>query len=386
MLPFAPIWRRSPRLGKRITPHLQALCVLKLAGAARPPARRDTPWRGYGFFPRARVFMPDDPLHQPHDKLFRATFSNPVNAAAFLRHHLGGALPALVDWHSLTLLPGSFIDSEMAGSEADLLFSAKIGGSDARFYILWEHQRREAPLMGLRLLSYMVRIWKRQAGEGGPSVKLAPILPLVLAQDKDQWKTSSHFHELFAFPQGAWEAVRACTPDFAFRLLELVHLPYEDIRGTPEGILTLRSLKAEPLGELLHSLVWDSAVIASVSREAVERFFRYLLNANVDRHGFDEKVSSQHSANLTELAMTLAESIREEGLQKGLQKGRQEGRQEGRLEGRLEGLLEVLEVRFGSVPAGLAETLSSVSDLDRLKTLHRAALTCPDLESFASGL
>jgi hypothetical protein len=34
--------------------------------------------------------MPDDSLHQPHDKLFRATFSNPENAAAllFLRHHL----------------------------------------------------------------------------------------------------------------------------------------------------------------------------------------------------------------------------------------------------------------------------------------------------------
>ena len=102
--------------------------------------------------------MPDDPLHQPHDKLFRATFSDPRNAAAFLRHHLGGPLPALVDWDSLALLPGSFIDSRMAGSEADLLFSARIGGSDALFYILWEHQRSEAPLMGLRLLSYMVRV------------------------------------------------------------------------------------------------------------------------------------------------------------------------------------------------------------------------------------
>jgi hypothetical protein len=231
----------------------------------------------------------------------------------------------------------------------------------------------------------MVRIWQRQASEGGPATKLAPILPLVLAQDSDQWKTSIRFHELFTFPQGGWKAVRDCTPDFAFRLLELVDLPYEDIRGTPEGILTLRSLKAEPLGELLHSLVWDRAVIANVSREAVERFFRYLLNANVDRRGFDEKVSLLQSENLTKLAMTLADSIREEGLQK--------GRQEGRMEGMLEGiaslhraLLEVLEVRFGLVPAGIAEILSAVSDLERLKTLHRAALTCPDLEAFASAL
>jgi predicted transposase YdaD len=335
--------------------------------------------------------MPDDydSLHQPHDKLFRATFSEPRNAAAFLRHHLGGPLPALVDWDSLALLSGSFIDPQMAGSEADLLFSSKIGGSDALFYILWEHQRSEAPLMGLRLLSYMVRIWKRQAREGGPSTKLAPILPLVLAQDSDRWRTSTRFHELFAFPQDGWDAVQDCTPDFAFRLLELGDLPYEDIRGTPEGILTLRSLKAEPLGELLHSLVWDRGVIAGVSVEAVERFFRYMLNANVDRQGFDASVKQLHSKNLTELAMTLADRIREEGLQTGLQTGLETGLQKGRQEGiaslhRV--ILEVLEVRFGAVPAGLAETLSTVSDLEQLKTLHRAALTSPDLESFALSL
>jgi predicted transposase YdaD len=322
--------------------------------------------------------MPDDSLHQPHDKLFKATFSDPRNAAAFLRHHLGGPLPSLVDWNSLALQSGSFIDPQMAGSEADLLFSAKIGGSDALFYILWEHQRSEAPLMGLRLLSYMVRIWKRQAREGGPSTKLAPILPLVLAQDSDRWRTSTRFHELFAFPQSSWAAIRDCTPDFAFRLLELVDLPYEDIHGTPEGILTLRSLRAEPLGELLHSLVWDREVIAGVDTEAVERFFRYVLNADVDREAFKAKVFAQGSTTLTSAAMTLAEQFRQEGLQTGLEKGRQQGMQQG--------LLEVLEVRFGSVPAGLTETLSTVSDLDKLKALHRAALTCPDLESFALSL
>jgi len=326
--------------------------------------------------------MPDEPVHQPHDKLFRATFSDPRNAAAFLRHHLGGPLPALVDWESLSLLPGSFIDSRMAGSEADLLFSARIGGSDALFYILWEHQRTEAPLMGLRLLSYMVRIWKRQARERGFSGKLSPILPLVLAQDKDHWKTSTRFHELFTFPEGGWEAVQTCTPDFAFRLLQLVDLPYEEIQGTSEGVLALRSLKAEPLGELLHNLVWDRAVIAGVSREAVERFFYYVLNANVDREVFRAKVVEQESKNLTELAMTLAERFRQEGHQE----GRQAGRQEGEIHSRRQALLDVLEVRFAPIPEGLREALSGVCELDRLEKLLKVAVICPDLEAFTSGL
>jgi predicted transposase YdaD len=321
--------------------------------------------------------MPDESLHQPHDKLFRATFSNPVNAAAFLRQHLDAPLPSLVDWTTLSSLPGSFINPEMSGSEADLLFSVQISGSAALLYVLWEHQRTEAPLMGLRLLSYMVRIWNQQVQKQGPSCRLAPILPLVLAQDRDRWKTSTRFHGLFDFPEESWGAVRGCTPDFAFRLLQLVDLPYEDIRGTAEGILTLRSLKAEPVGELLHSLVWDPEVITGVSREAVERFFRYVLNANVDKGAFGAKVAQQRSKDLTKLAMTLAERFRQEG--------KEEGRQEG-VDFLLRMVLEVLEVRFGHVPDGLAEMLSGCSDLERLRLLHTKALTCPDLESFSASL
>ena len=145
----------------------------------------------------------------------RTTFSDPRNAAAFLPRYLGGPLPALVDWNSLVLLPSSFTDARMAGPEAGLLFSAKIGGSDAPFYILWEHQRTDAPLMGLHLLSYMVRIWKSQVRESGPSARLAPIHPLALAQEKDNWKTSTHFPDLFGFPPEEWRAVReAASPQF----------------------------------------------------------------------------------------------------------------------------------------------------------------------------
>ena len=317
--------------------------------------------------------MPDESLHQPHDKLFRSTFSEPRNAAAFLRHHLGGGAASCMDWASLALLPGSFINDQMKGFEADLLFSVKVGPSDALVYILWEHQHSEAPLMALRLLTYMVRIWDAQLKNQGRPAKLSPILPVVLAQDKDRWRTSSEFQDLFTFPEALEKTARACTPDFSFRLLQLADMAYGDIQGTPEGILTLRSLKAEPLGELLRSEVWDRSVIAGVSREAVERFFRYVLNADVDRESFKARVLSQDSAVLTSAAMTLAEQFR------------QEGRQEGEVHSRRQALFDVLEARFGEVPAGLVEALAAVSDVLRLEKLLKYAAVCTDLEAFASG-
>ena len=116
--------------------------------------------------------MPDDPLHQPHDKLFRATFSDPRNAAAFLRHHLGGGAASCMDRASLALLPCSFIKDQMKEFEADLLFLVKIGPSNALVYILWEHQRSEDPTMALRLLTYMVRIWDDQLKKQGRPARL----------------------------------------------------------------------------------------------------------------------------------------------------------------------------------------------------------------------
>ncbi len=71
-----------------------------------------------------RPQMPEDDIHQPHDKFFRAAFSNPETAAAFLQAYLDPELVALVDWGSLHVEPGSFIDAQMKATEADLLLSA----------------------------------------------------------------------------------------------------------------------------------------------------------------------------------------------------------------------------------------------------------------------
>jgi hypothetical protein len=121
--------------------------------------------------------------------------------------------------------------------------------------------------MALRRLTYMARIWDAPLRKQSRPAKLAPILPVVLARDKDLWKTSSQSQDSFTFPEAIEKTARACTPDFSFRLLQLAEMADEDIHGTPEGILTLRSLKAEPVGELLRIEGWDRDPLTAVSRE-----------------------------------------------------------------------------------------------------------------------
>ena len=364
--------------------------------------------------------MDPESIHQPHDKLFKATFSNPENAAAFLRHHLPPSVANSIQWTALEYHPGSFIDEQLRGSEADLLFRVKAQDAEVFLYLLWEHRSSPSPLMALRLLSYMVRIWTQQAQEQSGTVRLAPILPVVLAQDKRRWKVSERFKDMFGLTPERWAEVGAFTPDFAFRLLQLVDMPYEAIAGTAEGILTLRALKAEAVDELLHEVVWEAGLLRTLPLERAERFFRYMLNAGIDKRTFERRVQQINSGALIRHAMTLADQYRQEGLEQGLERSRsladqyrQEGleqglersrsladqyRQEGLEQGLEQGLergetqaqrrmlLDVLEMRFDAVPAGLREHLEGLADRNRLANLLKLAVCCTDLEAFAKKL
>jgi hypothetical protein len=75
--------------------------------------------------------MPEERLHQLHNKAFRAASSDPANAAAFLRQNTDPPLQNLVACSYLQPGSDTIIDPHMAGYETDLLFSSKTGGSKA---------------------------------------------------------------------------------------------------------------------------------------------------------------------------------------------------------------------------------------------------------------
>ena len=80
--------------------------------------------------------------------------------------------------------------------------------------------------------------------------------------------------------------------------------------------------------------------------------------------------------------MSLAEQFRQEGIRK----GRQQGRQEGLILSKQQDILEALEIRFNLVPEGLCEEIELIADTAKLQSLHRAAITRADLESFVAEL
>ena len=326
--------------------------------------------------------MPEDSIHQPNDKLLKATFSSPENARAFFQNHLPVELADALDWNSLALEPCSFIDPQFASSESDLLFHITLQQSDAFLYLLFEHQSSEDPRMALRLLSYILRIWERFSQNHPPPAKLPAILPIVLAQGKRPWKTSTRLEDLIELPPSVAHILRPWQPALTYQLLELIRIPYEAFAGTPEGILTLRALKAEPMDELLSDPVWDEALLFSISEGALERILRYILNADVSIPQLKERLSKIQTKPLQSKTMTLADRLREEGKLE----GEREGILRGKREGQLRAVLHALEIRHGSYPEGIREAIEAIYDLQRLEALLESAIRSDSLEAFAQKL
>jgi hypothetical protein len=163
------------------------------------------------------------------------------------------------------------------------------------------------------------------------------------------------------------------TPDFTFELIQLVTLGYEEMRGSAAGVLSMRALRADALGELLHAMVFDEILLLRASENAVERLFRYISSRDIDRNAFRTTLNSLHNSNLKEKAMTLAEQWRQEGREEGLEHAQRS-------------VIDVLKVRFDRVPNGLAEKILHERNLTTLRNLHIQALKSSSLEDFVSHI
>ena len=101
----------------------------------------------------------DQPPPQPHDALFRWTFSQRRHAAGLLRAALPPAWVAQADFRTLHLENADFVNRALRRRHSDLVFSIRVRGKKVYFYVLVEHQRRVEPLMVVRMGIYVMRLY-----------------------------------------------------------------------------------------------------------------------------------------------------------------------------------------------------------------------------------
>lgn len=209
---------------------------------------------------------------------------------------------------------------------------------------------------------------------------------MVLAQGRRPWKTAPLLEDLIDLPSEFADVLRPWQPTLAYNLLELVRIPYAELAGTAEGILTLRALKAEPLDELLEDAIWDESLLFSISEGALERLLRYILNTEQQVPKLRERIRKIRVQPLKTKAMTLADQLREEGKLEGKLEGKREGITEGQLSAFRTSVLRALEIRHGRVPEGIREEIERMNDPSFLEQLLESAFLSHSLEEFTQKL
>ncbi len=316
----------------------------------------------------------------PHDSLFKAIFGQPQNAAAELQHVLPGHLAARIDWASLSLEPGSYVDDHLADQHSDLLFSARARGtSNSIFvYLLFEHQSTCDPMMALRLLGYMVRIWTRHA-QAHPGKPLPLILPAVLAQVPGGWTAAARFADLFST---SLHALTSGVPDFTYFVDDLHHADDDDLKAralSEQARLSLWLMRdARDTAMLLRTLArWAPALEALAGsvpgKNALYVLLRYVALVSRDLQLADFRAKLRGIAPTAEaIAMTLAERLRAEGHARGEAKGKADA------------VLVLLRGRGLHVPPDAEQRIQACADPEVLdRWLVRAASASDPSELFA---
>lgn len=297
----------------------------------------------------------------PHDALFKVAFSQTEHAAAALRSVLPREVAARIDFRSLKLCPGSYIDEKLADSHSDLLFSATLARRSLLIYVLYEHQSTSEPLMAFRLLRYMVRIWDAHLAEHPGARRLPAILPVVLHHSETGWQGSVAFEDLLDLDPDALAAIAEHVPRFRFVLDDISAAPDEALHARPMtalGRLVLWCFRhARQPGELVKRISSWLDVVREVGRapggeDALEKFWRYVLlvNDSPNPEEFLERLLAAAGPEAQEEIVSVADWLEQRGRLKGLDEGLREGRQEGRLEANRSTLLKLLRLRFGAVP------------------------------------
>jgi predicted transposase YdaD len=318
----------------------------------------------------------------PHDGLVKYAFSKHEHAVGLLESMLDPAVAALVDWGSLALEKDSFVDRELRGRYADLLFSAPMGAERIYLYVLVEHQRKVEPLMIFRLEAYRMRIWERLVREEPLRTKLPLVVPVLIHHSETGWTAPTAFQDIVEVVPSVRPTLMPYIPQFEMRLVDL----------SPERASGLVEQTLTAFGKVV---LWALSVAGDDARflREIDRMQEAINRAGAAPDARDalfallRYLSSTHARlgarRIAKLLTTRADQRTERVIMDGLEEFRQEGREEGMREGRARTLLEQLTVRFGPVPAEAKARIMTASE----PTLARWAirvLTAPTLEAVFS--
>jgi predicted transposase/invertase (TIGR01784 family) len=327
-------------------------------------------------------------MSTPHDALFKGVLGQPEHAQGTLRAVVPAVLGEALDWSTLTLRPGSFVDVALAQQHTDLLYSVtwREGGA-ALVYLLFEHQSTPPTegLMAYRLLRYQDRIWERWRVDHPKAKALPMIIPIVMYHGVTPWSEPRSFDALLDVPPGLRPAVEPYLVRFTYLLLDLSEISDDELRAGAmrtalAKLVTMCFKHARTGADFVPILVRWMDVAREVARApngvtALSQVMRYILQVNehIRPEALQALLVRDIGPEAKDIIVTAGQELIEQGRKQGIEQGFQQL------------LLRLLRQRFGAQVDAHVEQRIVTADAEQVEIWSMRVLSAATLaELFAN--
>ena len=266
-------------------------------------------------------------MQNPHDKFFKATFSDLEVAKDFLTYFVPPPITELIDLTSLQLEKDSFVSHKLDENFTDLLFKTKIKDCPAYLHFLFEHKSYLSKNISLQLLQYMLEIWNT-VKEKNQSESLPIIMPIVIYHGNESWSSPPSLGGLIEGYDDYTIEVQKYVPNFEYFLYDVSN--YQDVELKVNVFLRIlfllfRDIHKQNPEEILKTIFHSFDALKQLDNQEtaiqyLETMMRYIFHANrqLTKDKFHDMITyvEDNYSEGSDRVMTLAEIFREEGMQK----------------------------------------------------------------------
>ena len=303
-----------------------------------------------------------------------------------------------IDFDHMVVDPTTYVSADFRHVSSDLVLRVPLrperGHRRRRFLsltILIEHQSVPDRLMILRVLDYLVQIWKAQVRAWGvehgslANVHLQPILPVVFYTGLHRWEQLGGLLDLMVEAS----AFRSLTPEFQPLFVNLPQTPAAELAavgsfGQVLQLVQARKTAARRFSQQLQQVVGSLETMQTNDRLRWQDLLSYLQalvyhdRAASEHEGLTQCIvaSARTDEDREELNMarrSMADVVRAEGEQRGEQRGELRARQQM--------LLVQLRERYKRLPAAVEQTVETTSDPARLDEWIKKFATAESLDA-----
>ncbi len=296
-----------------------------------------------------------------HDPIYRRIFNRAQIMEEILRRFATGPWAAHLDFSTLAPVPADFIAKYLKKYEADVIWRVRYGpGKGDWFYVfvLLELQSSVQRFMALRLLGYLLQLCEALLMHGKylaahrPRRLLPPVLAVVLYNGEKPWTAPLSLAELFK-PMDGFEP-----PDFRYVVLDVNRYSPAELRPVEDvtsGVFLMEQSKdVEELQIVLDELegvVDDPGLAKDIASLVSDVAIKLDLS--------DEEIPRVRT--LEEVRMSLLQRA-----EKWTQQWMAEGEAKGQRLGMARTLKNLVQRRFGDLPAWAADRIDR-ADVDTLE-------------------